>query len=176
MLHAIVLLSLTLAIVRSDDYKQLRIPDFPEPLQDLVTKEVAGFYRDLTAEQWNMIWKLHDDYVDIGRLMQALQKADKVLFDKMSPIVQSLAPKIQAMPLEAQMYVFRSANDLLIDIVRVNGKKPEENQLKAFGWLVVNRFDHLQDDSKKALRQAVPDYVQVVEGEKFRNWAKDPYA
>lgn len=132
---------------------------------DLVTKEVAGFYRDLTAEQWNMIWKLHDDYVDIGRLMQALQKADKVLFDKMSPIVQSLAPKIQAMPLEAQMYVFRSANDLLIDIVRVNGKKPEENQLKAFGWLVVNRFDHLQDDSKKALRQAVPDYVQVVEGE-----------
>lgn len=35
MLYGIVLLAAFVAFVRSDDYKQLRIPDFPEPLQGM---------------------------------------------------------------------------------------------------------------------------------------------
>lgn len=133
-------------------------------IAELIPKPIARFCARLNHDQRKLIWKLNDDYVDLDHFMKGLKEADESLFEKLNPTYLDYCKKVEALPLEAQMFTYRSSIRFLMDIIRIEGQVPNEKQLKAYSWLLANRFSKLEDDSKKALREAFPEYFKVLEG------------
>lgn len=145
----------------------------PEEYKEFIPEEVRNFYKDLTAEDKEILRELaskHASFANEDAALEALKEKSDKLYRNAVELRNFVKAKIDSLKPDAKAFVdevIAKARSLRSD----DGQKLDAEKIKQAARDIIVKYQALSEETKEELKVTFPPIAKIISNEKLKRVA-----